>query len=311
MNAPVVEELYTAVLARGEAATQRYYAALRARGIEPLPDPARGVRDLYAPNPVLVEGAIVDGMVVDANTFRDALRRREFYAIQALTGGPERGMRIVDPREIASRDGRAHSRRDGRWIPVRRVYSRLVYTDMLRLFEAATADERRAMRALFGSAEISWINHPLHFFYGSKADFPTFWRKQLSSALPECYSVTDELIRERLARLGPDARAAGMIQKPVDLQGGRAVIRSPSNAELRPGAILQREIEAAACHRTLWGDRTPEVRVMCLPNEAGRLAGGLLFTRVKAPDVFLSNAGHTARLNIPGTGEGYGVAIWE
>jgi hypothetical protein len=32
---------------------------------------------------------------------------------------------------------------------------------------------------------------------------------------------------------------------------------------------------------------------------------------VKAPDVFLSNAGHTARLNIPGTGEGYGIVVYD
>ena len=46
---------------------------------------------------------------------------------------------------------------------------------------------------------------------------------------------------------------------------------------------------------------------MCLPDDGGTLIGGLIITRVKAPDVFLSNAGHTSRLNIPGTGEGYGV----
>jgi hypothetical protein len=79
---------------------------------------------------------------------------------------------------------------------------------------------------------------------------------------------------------------------------------------LRPGWILQQRIEPAACHPTLYGPCTPEVRVMCLPDAEGRLMAGLIFNRVKAPGVFLSNAGHTAQLNIPGTGEGYGIVVY-
>lgn len=85
----------------------------------------------------------------------------------------------------------------------------------------------------------------------------------------------------------------------------------PRVGDLRPGWVLQREIIPAACHATWHGVRTPEVRVMCLPDTDGRSMAGMVFTRVKAPDVFLSNAGHTARLGIPGTGEGYGVVVFE
>ncbi|HZG68418.1 MAG TPA: hypothetical protein VEZ12_16870, partial [Herpetosiphonaceae bacterium] len=306
MHTPAIEALYQSILDHGQAGSDRYYAALRARGIDPVPDIGRGSRNLYAPNPVLVPGKLVDAIAADARAFCAVLRaevadgpallarapimvrehfaspdvadviaadlgradpllsmdcflvetgdgldrayiewqtvgsylsvglrvmecqatswpeladhssltarhdvtldqlgeqlralytagieddprqgvvldyephvqptRQEFYAIQALTGGAEHGMGVIDPRAICLRDGCPYYRRDGQWIQIRRVYARLVFSDMLRLLQEATAEERVAMRALFQEAEdVTWINHPLHFFYGSKADFP-------------------------------------------------------------------------------------------------------------------------------------------
>lgn len=445
MHTPAVAELYDLVLSRGHPGVDRYYAALRARGIATQPDPARGGRDLYVPNPVIVSGQIVDTMVADANAFCAALRdqvpdgaallarapdpvrerfassevadwlvasmrrahplicldaflvampqglqprylewqtvgtyvtlgrwvlecvaevwpelaerspltatrdlsledlgarlkalylagieddprtgvvvdyrpaeqptRREFQAIQELTGGRERGMGIVDAREIVLHNGQLHYRRDGTWVPVRRVYSRLVYSDMQRMLDQATHAESGALARLFGSAEPpTWINHPLHFFYGSKADFPLFWQRGLSAALPPSWRVTEAFVGEQEAMAGAQGRLAGYVLKPADLQSGQAVQRNPRVADLRPGWVLQREIEPAACHPTLWGSRTPEVRAVCLPGDGGALIGGMIYTRVKAPEVFLSNAGHTADLNLPGTGEGYAVVVWD
>jgi hypothetical protein len=445
MYSPAITALYQTILDHGAAGAERYHAALRARGIDPVPDPARGTRNLYAPNPVLVPGALVETIAADARLFCDALRaavpdatallarapivvrehfaspeiaeviaadlrradpllsmdcflvesgdgldrayiewqtvgaymtlglwvmecqaeawpelarassltamrdvtldglrdrlralytagieadprqgvvldyephvqptRQEFYAIQSITGGAERGMAVLDPREIVLHDGVPQYRRDGRWLPIRRVYSRLVYSDMVRLLEEASSEQRLAMRTLFREGEdVSWINHPLHFFYGSKADFPAFWEAGLSTGLPECRAITPQLLAAEIAARGPDARLRGYVQKPTDLQGGRAVELDPRVGDLRPGWVLQREILPAASHATIYGARTPEVRIMCLPGDDGHAIPGMVFTRVKAPDVFLSNAGHTARLGIPGTGEGFGVAVYE
>lgn len=444
MHTPAIEALYQTILDHGPEGRDRFYAGLRARGIEPVPDVARGSRNLYAPNPVLAPGALVETITADARIFCDALRadvpdgvallarapiivrehfaspdvadmlaadfqrvdpllsmdcflvetedgldrayiewqtvgsyltlgcwvmacqsvawpelaahssltamrdlplsglverlsalytagieedprlgvvldyephtqptRQEFYAIQSITGGPEQGMGIIDPREVSLRDGSPHYRRGAEWLPIRRVYSRLVYSDMVRLLSDSTGEQRDAMRTLFQRTEVSWVNHPLHFFYGSKADFPRFWADGLSSGLPECRAITPELVAAESAARGPDTRLRGYVQKPTDLQGGRAVELDPRVGDLRPGWVLQREITPAACHPTLHGLRTPEVRVMCLPGTDGRSMAGMVFTRVKAPDVFLSNAGHTARLGIPGTGEGYGVVVFE
>jgi hypothetical protein len=439
-----VAQFYELILRDGSAGTERFYDALRLRGVEPVPDPARRVSDLYAPNPVIVAGSIVQRMTADANEFCSTLlqdvsspealldrvpikvrrdyasvdialkfietlrrahpltsldaflvekdeelvpsyiewqtvgtyltlgcrvveaaasawpvirehttltawpglllddlscrlraiytegieddprqgvvvdylpdqqvTRREFYAIRELTGGISQGMGILDPRQIVITDGRPHYRRDGKLIPIRRVYSRLVYSDLLALESEATASELPIIHRFFQDADsVTWINHPLHFFYGSKADFPDFWQKGLSSALPQCFRITPEFIRVQINRWGENHRLHGYVQKPTDSQSGLDVTLEPAITDLRPDWILQRQIHPAACHRTLYGPRTPEVRIMCFPDETGQLKAGLIFNRVKAPQEFLTSANRIASLSIPGTGEGYGFVVY-
>jgi hypothetical protein len=440
MNSPI-DRLYDLILADGQAGSDRFYAALRARGIAPTPNPARNEQNLYAPNPALLGAAVVQAMTRDANIFCRALReqtpdaasllarapqhvarhyassaladrlladhrqanplvcldaflvegpaglepaylewqtvgtyvtmgmlmveaaaeawpaianhssltawpgltlaglaehlralytagieddprtgvvvdyrpdlaatRREFQAIQELTGGDQRGLGIIDARELLEREGGFHYRRAGQLIPIRRVYSRLVYTDLLLLEREASADQLATIRRFYQSDQHSWISHLLHFFYGSKADFPGFWAQGLSPHLPETRVVTPELIAEWRERAG-GGPLIGYVQKPLNAQSGRDVVLYPTADQLTAGAILQREIVPAACHRTLWGARTPEIRIMATPGADGELITGLVYNRIKSPDVFLSNAGSLARGSIPGTGEGFGIVV--
>ena len=87
-----------------------------------------------------------------------------------------KGMGILDPREIVMANGRPHYHRDGKLIPVVRAYSRLVYSEMIQIRSETTSAEFSTIRNFFGDGtNVSWINHPLHFFYGSKADLPDFF----------------------------------------------------------------------------------------------------------------------------------------
>src|SRR3954447_4129981 len=88
MQTSLIQELYGSALAGAESATMRYFAALRARGIEPVPDSERGIRDLYAPNPVLVPASIVAAMTRDANAFCAAQRDRVPDAAALLRRAP-------------------------------------------------------------------------------------------------------------------------------------------------------------------------------------------------------------------------------
>lgn len=246
------------------------------------------------------------GVVLDYRPL-DQVTRREFFAIQALTGGAG-GLGILDPREVVYRDGRPHYRRDGQWLPIRRAYSRLVHGDMLRrLRHEATPHEAATMRRFFGDAGVTWVSHPIHFYYGTKAHFAEFYAAGLSPRLPGTWAVTDDLLRDLRAE-GRDS-LGGLVYKPVTGHGGQAVEADPPLAALAVGGLLQERIVPAACHPTLYGPRVPEVRLMAIP-DGPRLAGAALFTRVMAADAFKSNAGAIVAHGVPGTGEGYAFTVW-
>jgi hypothetical protein len=251
------------------------------------------------------------GVILDYRPHQQ-VTRREFYTIQELTGGPANGMGILDPREIVIVNGRPHYHRDGKLIPIARAYSRLVYSEMQQLRSETTTAEFNSISKFFRDVRhVNWINHPLHFFYGSKADLCDFWLRRLSSSIPECRLITAEFIETQLKSRGPDHQLDGFVMKPKDLQSGLHVTLNPKVSQLQDGWILQKQIQPAPCHLTLYGPRTPEIRIMCLPDATGKLITGLVFTRVKSPEVFLTGAGHTAQLNIPGTGEGYAIVVYD
>ena len=231
--------------------------------------------------------------------------RREFFALQALTGGSAEGIGIVDPRALFYDESRLSYRRDGKTIPVTRIMSRLVHDDIVqRLLPILNVEERETLARVFRDLNVDWLVHPLHFFYGSKRDFPAFRERGGSAVgLPPCELVDEELI-ESLKREGR-ARMEGRVQKPVEGSGGAAVIAEPRLEDLCPGSLLQDMIKPASCHRTLAGRREPELRIMGIPRADGGIATPIVFSRVKAPREFRSNAGVTARAEVAGTGEGY------
>lgn len=233
----------------------------------------------------------------------------EFDLQVELSGGAERGLGVIDPREVTFVSGRPHYRRHGELLPITVVFSRLVHGDLEhRLLPALGAEERERLGRFFSLAEgIDWRVHPLHFLYGSKGDLPGFRAERLSTHIPACQRVTPDLI-ELLRESGVE-RLLGKVQKPVEGHGGRDVIDGPRLDELEPGALLQDRIEALACHPTANGPMTPELRVMGLPDEDGRMICSSVFTRVKSPEAFRSNAGAIARLGVAGTGEGYALLV--
>ncbi len=244
-------------------------------------------------------------VVMDYRPYQQ-VTRREFFAMQALTGGA-RGLGIIDPREVVYHAGRPHYHRAGQLIPIRRAYVRLVHGEMLKLWDEASPDEQTALRRFFGDARVSWITHPLHFYYGTKAHFADFHAAGLSPRLPAAWLLTDE----KIAALRRDGRdpLVGLVYKPATGHGGQAVEPDPPLDHLETGGLLQARITPAACHHTLYGPRIPEIRLMAIP-ENGTLAGAAIFTRVMAPDEFKSNAGRIAARAVPGTGEGYGFVAW-
>jgi hypothetical protein len=239
--------------------------------------------------------------------------RREFMAIQELTGGPTRGWGIIDPREVVFQtpvgavSARPAYRRDGALLPIRRAYTRLVHSDIVgSLVPECSSAELKTLHRFFGEAEIDWIGHPIHFYYGTKADFVEFHRASLSPSIPPTWLVTDELLTE-FRRAGRDP-LLNLVYKPTLGNSGQAVELNPPLSKAEVGGLLQEQIHPVAYHRTRFGPRVPEIRIMGIPN-GGRLTAGAIYNRVMPPDAFKSNASAVAQLNVPGTGEGFGFVV--
>lgn len=254
------------------------------------------------------QGVIVDYQPLEQKS------GREFFAIQELTGGPSDGFGIIDPREVVymTAPGTAtvhpYYRRNGTLVPIRRVYSRLVHSDLVgKLLPQCTAEERKRMRRFFGDPRLHWISHPIHFYYGTKADFVEFFRDGLSPHVPETWLVTDELLSE-LRRAGRDP-LVGLVSKPTLGNSGQEVEADPRLAQIEVGSLLQARFEPAACHPTLYGARVPEFRLMGIP-DGNRLTGAALYNRVMPPDSFKSNVSAVATRHMPATGEGFGFILW-
>jgi hypothetical protein len=240
--------------------------------------------------------------------------RREFFAIQELTGGPTGGWGLLDPREVVymttgqAGSARPYYHRDGALVPIRRAYSRLVHSDIVgRFWPDCTPEERKTIRRLFGDPNVDWLGHPIHFYYGTKADFVEFYRAGRSPRVPETRLVTDDLLAE-LQRAGRDP-LDGLVYKPALGNSGQAVELNPPLAQVERGGLLQARIHPAACHPTLFGPRVPEIRLMGIP-DGNRLVGAALYNRVMPPDSFKSNASAVAVRGVPGTGEGFGFVVW-
>ena len=289
---PLVQAKPTATRAWDLAMLEAHLAALYLAGIED--DPRQGV--------------ILDYQPLEQKS------GREFLAIQELTGGPDRGWGIIDPREVVYRapsgggsTGPSY-RRGSAFVPIRRAYARLVHSDIVgRLWPACTPNERETIRRLFRDTTIAWVSHPSHFYYGTKADFVAFHRMGLSPRVPETALVTDDLLRD-LRRAGRD-RVVDHVFKPALGNSGQAVEADPPLAHLVPGGLLQVRLHPAACHPTAFGPRVPEIRLMGLP-DGKRLTGGAIYTRVMPADSFKSNASVVAAQGVPGTGEGFGFVVW-
>ncbi|HEX5760676.1 MAG TPA: hypothetical protein VF121_15925 [Thermoanaerobaculia bacterium] len=104
--------------------------------------------------------------------------RADFAATERMLG-----IRSVDLRELAVREGRVSRRRDGREVPVRRIYNRVIFDELVR---------RGLPRApLFTEPlDAAWVGHPNWYFRVSKfslpfLDFPWAPRAHFVSDLPE------------------------------------------------------------------------------------------------------------------------------
>lgn len=161
------------------------------------------------------------------------------------------GIATVCPRDVRERAGRLVYERDGREVPVRRIYNRVIFDELQRKGLAFDHLFRRDVREL--GAE--WVGHPSWYLKISKFSLP-FLRTPYA---PEAHFVSD------LEQVPADLES--WVLKPLFSFAGLGVELGPTAERLRaiesPGDwLLQRKIEYAGVVETPDVPAKAEVRMM-------------------------------------------------
>ncbi|MBN1209065.1 MAG: hypothetical protein JXB05_29675 [Myxococcaceae bacterium] len=179
----------------------------------------------------------------------------DFVATQALTG--------VEPVCVTEvlREGRQLFRmKDGRRLPIRRIFNRVVFDELQR--------KNPPMAFKFtDDLDVSWCPHPNWYWMWSKFSLPLLDHPAVPKATP----------LSRLQEVPADLER--YVLKPLFSYAGAGVKVDPTAedlaqvpAEQREGWILQRKIDYA---RELWTPEgngvAAEIRVLCLRDEGQRL----------------------------------------
>jgi hypothetical protein len=172
--------------------------------------------------------------------------RCDFVVMERMLGIP-----TVCPRDVRERDGRLVYEKDGREVPIRRIYNRVIFDELQRKGLAFDLLFRRDVREL--GAE--WVGHPNWYFKISKWSLP-FLRPPYA---PETFFLSD--LRDYPEDL------EGWVLKPLYSFAGLGVELGPAPERLRaiadPGNyLLQRKIEYAPVVETLDVPAKVEVRMM-------------------------------------------------
>lgn len=160
------------------------------------------------------------------------------------------GVRAVDIRSIVSAGGRLLYPRDGRLVPIRRIYNRAIVDEMVRRGVRPPFDYRDDL-------DVEWAGHPNWYFRISKFSLP--WLKH--PAVPRTWFL------DELREVPPDRE--NFVLKPLYSFAGSGVVFAPGDAELaaippkrRHDYILQERIRFTPVIETPHGPTQVEIRIM-------------------------------------------------
>jgi hypothetical protein len=183
--------------------------------------------------------------------------RIDFAVTEQLTG-----IRTVCATEVTERGGRLFYKNDGREIPIRRVYNRVIFDEVERKGLDLSHIFRREL-------DVEWVGHPNWYLKISKFSLP-FIR---SRYCPPTSFVSD------LQELPDDLES--YVLKPLFSFAGLGVEMGPSPERLRSlkdpeNFILQKKVEYAPVFETPDDPAKAEVRMMFVWKDRPRLVNNLV-----------------------------------
>jgi len=187
--------------------------------------------------------------------------RMDFACTEALLG-----IRSVCVSDIKRHGRTLFYERDGRTIPITRIYNRLIRDDPQ--FMALSASDTEWLSE---AVDVTWVGHPNWFYKISKYSLPLLHNPYTS----EAYFLRD------LMHYPPDLE--NFVLKPLFLFSGAGIELDITSAQLdalpnRDNYILQHKVQYAPLVETPDGYANAEVRIMGIWNgsEAPRMIGNLV-----------------------------------
>lgn len=164
------------------------------------------------------------------------------------------GVETVDIREIRKDGDRIYYEREGRRVPIRRIYNRTIADELIRKGIRAEFDFRDDL-------DIEWAGHPNWFFRISKFSLP--WLKHPS--VPRTWFLSE--VEEWPSDLASDLE--NYVLKPLYSFAGSGVIIGPTSADIesvpnnrRAEYILQERMAFEPVIETPFGPTQAEIRIM-------------------------------------------------
>ena len=160
------------------------------------------------------------------------------------------GVRAVDITTLTKDGRRLLYRRDGRLVPIRRIYNRAIVDELLRRNVIPSFDYRDDL-------DVEWAGHPNWYFRISKFSLP--WLKH--PAVPRTWFL------DELKEMPPDRE--NFVLKPLYSFAGAGIIFEPTDADLaaipperRHDYILQERVRFTPVIDTPHGPTQVEIRIM-------------------------------------------------
>lgn len=182
--------------------------------------------------------------------------RADFTCTERLLGVPS-----VDLREVIERGGRLFYRREGRELPIHRIYNRVIFDELQR---KGLPDDlfRREL-------DVTWVGHPNWYFKISKWSLPF---------IDSVYAPPARFLSD-VAELPDDLE--NYVLKPLYSFAGLGVEVGPSAGRLRSirdpeNFILQRKVDYAPCIETPDIPAKAEIRMMFVWKDRLRLINNLV-----------------------------------
>jgi hypothetical protein len=173
------------------------------------------------------------------------------------------GIATVDIASLWKDGNRLYYQRDGRMIPIHRIYNRAIVDEM----------ERKGTRLAFDlrdELDVEWAGHPNWYFQISKLSLP--YLKHPS--VPKAVFLDDWFAREQSDL--PDDRSQ-LLLKPLYSFAGKGIQFGPTDAELaaipmgeRHSYLIQERVGFEPVIDTPFGPTQAEIRILYLwPDEGG------------------------------------------